>query len=204
MTTLDQHTDVFLAAAEAFVALADRIPRDAYARPALGEWSVQDLLGHTGRALRTVVDCLAKPGTSVEVLDAAAYYRAIHRTVDPAEIQERGVGEGALLAEGTAPLHDLLAQATTAVEGVENDDAVVGTRVGGMRLGTYLATRILELTVHSLDLSRATGVPAELPADALRVTVQVLTDLAMSQGSVEQVVLALSGREPLPTGYGVL
>ncbi|HWO65058.1 MAG TPA: hypothetical protein VNO31_33985, partial [Umezawaea sp.] len=48
---------------------------------------------------------------------------------------------------------------------------------GVMRLGDYALTRVLEATVHLLDLVAAVPGAAEVPERALRRTVDVLADL---------------------------
>ena len=44
----------YAGAAQAFLELAGQVPHQAWSRPALGEWDVRALTGHTSRALTTV------------------------------------------------------------------------------------------------------------------------------------------------------
>lgn len=86
------------------------------------------------------------------------------------------------------------------------DDAPVGTIVGGMALITYLPTRVVELTIHTLDLISALGEDVErpLPAPAAAITAQVIMDLAHHRGLDGPLLLAATGRRSLPEGFSVL
>lgn len=73
-------------------------------------------------------------------------------------------------------------------------DETVSTPFGRMRLADYLATRALELTVHSADLARALGIdlPAETRAasvPALRLCAELATD-----ATAADALAALTGR----------
>jgi hypothetical protein len=85
------------------------------------------------------------------------------------------------------------------------DDAVVETRVGSMTLIGYLPTRTFELVVHSLDLVAATGVavPAET-VEPIAACLQLAARLAATTADAGDLLLALTGRRPLPAGFTVL
>jgi hypothetical protein len=80
------------------------------------------------------------------------------------------------------------------------DDDPVNTFAGQITLIEYLATRVVELGVHTLDLQRATGQSPELHPDTSAVVLSVLTQLA----SPAPLILALTGRASLPSDYNVL
>jgi hypothetical protein len=69
-----------------------------------------------------------------------------------------------------------------------------------MRLADYLPTRVVELGIHTLDLQRATGQPMALPASAAAVVLGTLAELA----DVPTLLMAMTGRQPLPDGFNVL
>ncbi len=75
-----------------------------------------------------------------------------------------------------------------------------------MTLITYLPTRIVELTIHTLDLMAALGEDVErpVPAAVAAVTAQVIMELAHQQGRDGPLLLAATGRRPLPPGFTVL
>jgi len=156
-------------------------------RAALGEWSTRELAAHTLRAFVTIEGYLAAPPATDRVLaDAAEYYATA--LSDPTAHQ--GVAARARQAG-----RQLLAQiAATA------DDEPVNTFAGQITLAEYLATRVVEVGVHTLDLQRATGQRAELHPDTAAVVLSVLIQLT----SPVPVILALTGRVPLPDSFNAL
>ena len=168
---------------------------------ALGEWTTRELAAHALRAFITVEGYLAAaPVTDRVLADAAEYYATA--LSDPAAHQGvamRGRQAGRQLidpvGEAEATIERVLAQiAATA------DDEPVNTFAGQITLIEYLATRVVELGVHTLDLQRATGQFAELHSDTSAVVLSVLTQLAPPV----PVILALTGRAALPEGFNTL
>lgn len=192
----------FTQAAATFLDTLRNVGPEMWDRPgALGEWTTRELAAHTMRAFITIDGYLqAQPSTERVMADAGEYYatvladagvhqgvfsrarQAARQLIDP-------VGE----AEATAA-HTLALVASTA------DDEPVNTFAGQITLSEYLATRVVELGVHTLDLQRATGQLPQLHPDTSAVIVSVLTSLA----SPVPLVLALTGRAPLPAGFNVL
>ena len=84
------------------------------------------------------------------------------------------------------------------------DDAVASTPLGGIRLIDYLPTRAFELTVHGIDLARATR--QQIPDELLEATRPGLMLCATIAGADQRLeaLLALTGRQSLPTGFTVL
>jgi hypothetical protein len=70
--------------------------------------------------------------------------------------------------------------------------------VGGMRLSAYLPTRVLELTVHSLDLADALSVGFDFPAAAVDQTLTTLTQVGALTGQAPVVIRLLTGRGGSP------
>ncbi len=85
-----------------------------------------------------------------------------------------------------------------------SDTALVGTPAGGMTLIAYLPTRILELSIHALDLAAALGVEGTVPESAALVTLDLVGTLAARRGRAADLLLAATGRRGLPSGYTVL
>jgi hypothetical protein len=191
----------FREAAAWWVETVARIPADAWERPGLGEWSVRALVGHTSRSLLTVEAYLDAGATEFALTSPAAYYlQALPPGLDAAGITERGRQAG--IALGDDPLgaiQALYARVMVRLDATP-DEAPVGTLFGGMTLITYLPTRIVELTIHTLDLVVALGEEVErpLPAAAAAVTAQVIMDLAHRRGSDGLLLLAAAGRRPYP------
>jgi hypothetical protein len=73
-----------------------------------------------------------------------------------------------------------------------------------MPFADYLATRVVEVTVHTADLCAALGRAADVPEPAGCVTLRVLADLLAATGAgtvTASVIRALTGRGPLPAGF---
>jgi len=178
-----------------------------YDEPALGEWSVRDLLGHTSRSLSTVetyLDVALTDSGPVELADAVAYYHATADALaDSAAVVERGRAAGAVLGED--PIRALGALVVRVPERVRAAPAgaLVRTPFGMMTLEGYLPTRTLELTVHTCDLAAALGISADVPRAAAADTFTVVGGLAAAQGRASAALLALTGRRVLPAGYSV-
>lgn len=195
----------YVATARAFAAMVARIPVASYDGPGLGDWDLRALVGHTSRSVVTVLTYLDRPATEAVHGSAAAYYAAIAGgSFDPGEVLERGRAAGIALGDDpAASVAGLVEQVEERLRGV-GLGYVMETIVGPMRLGDYLPTRTFELVVHGLDLERATGVPAGLPHAALAEATGLAAAVAVLTGDGGQVLLALTGRAPLPEGFSVV
>ena len=195
----------FTAAARAVSDAVARVPRDAWDGPGLGEWTVRDLVGHTSRSLVTVIDYLARPVDREVVHSAAAYYTAVSAgTFDPAAVTERGRRAGRDLGDDPAARFRALVDEAVRVAERTDPDLVVHTIVGGMRVAAYLPTRTFKLCVHGLDIAAATGVPVDLPAQAVEEAASLAAVSAAQRGLGPDLLLALTGRRGLPPGFSVV
>ncbi|MFV2199025.1 maleylpyruvate isomerase N-terminal domain-containing protein [Nocardiopsis sp. LOL_012] len=168
--------------------------------PALGAWSVRDLVGHTGRALSTVESYLGASGP-VEVASAADYFR-IALESDPEVVAERGRAAGAALGSDPAAGARELAGRVPGVVEAAGEGALVATPFGVMELAEYLPTRTFELVVHTGDVCAALGERADPPEGAARSVLALAGVLAGDRLGV--VLGALTGRAALPAGFSVL
>lgn len=74
-----------------------------------------------------------------------------------------------------------------------------------MTSGDFLATWVVELAVHQLDLGDGSGHPTHGALRAVRRTVEAIADVDLPETwSDEQAVLVSLGRIPLPDDAGVL
>jgi uncharacterized protein (TIGR03083 family) len=179
--------------------------RGRWDRPGLGEWTVRDLVGHTSRALITVATYLdAEPGP-VAVESTRAYFLAAPQSgTAAAAVAERGREAGRALGDDpVAAVADLQERVQAKVASAP-DDAFVATVAGGMRLIEYLPTRTFELVVHTADLMSALGIAAAPPAVAAASALRLAADLALERDSAVDVLLALTGRRPLPDGFSIV
>lgn len=194
-------------AATSFAALVHEIPADAWDRPGLGDWDVRSLVGHTSRSLTTVRSYLQTTADREDVTTPQEYYVRVTPSalgIDPADVAERGRQAGRDLGDDPAATVDEL------VSGVLGELASVGDPlikvIGGMgiRLHTYLPTRVFELAVHGLDIARALDIPLQLPDDVLAEALDIATRTAIATGRGEELLLALTGRCALPPSFSVV
>jgi uncharacterized protein (TIGR03083 family) len=196
----------FAAAAHCFAGLVEDIPPTAWNGPGLGVWDLRALVGHTSRAVSTVATYLRQPAERVRVASAARYYAQFKQQSagNLSAVTERGRQAGAALGPQPAlAVRTLVEETLGALEAVP-DNPVIETIAGGMRLSAYLPTRTFELTVHSLDIGAATGIDVTPPAAALRESLHLGIDIALIYGDGHPVLRALTGRQPLPTGYSIV
>jgi len=201
--TVDETLPAFREASDWFLSVLRGIGDDQWSAPALGEWSVLELAAHASRAYATVADYLAPHG-EIDVDSAADYFRrAMPDAAVNAAIAQRGRDEA--LGMVGDPVEAIEARAAETFALIE--EAPVGSvcisRGGTISLGDYLATRVVELSVHTLDLADSVGLEyCEPPPQAARVSVSVLGALASSP-SPSVLLRALTGRVPLPRGFSV-
>jgi len=195
--------DHFAEAARAYADLVAAITPDQWTAPGLGEWDLRALVGHTSRSLITVETYLGQPAETEDLTSPAAYLAAI-ATVDPALVADRGRAAGeALGSDPATAVRGLVDRVLPLVAG--DDDPLVTTVAGGMRLRQYLPTRTFELVVHGLDIARAAGLPApDYSAGLLTEVLQLTAAAAALGGQGPELLLALTGRTTLPPGFSVV
>lgn len=143
----------------------------------LGDWTVRELYAHVSRSVTTTSELVASQ-SEPDLADAAAYFCAL-RGADGAAHVAAAARDWAAARDVDVLVGDFDGLAATTLAGVRaGGTAVVTTIAGAMRLSDYVLTRVLEATVHLLDLAAAVPGVATPPERALRRTVDVLTDLA--------------------------
>lgn len=177
---------------------------DRWGEPGLGEWDVRALVGHTSRSFLTIETYLGQPPERVEVPSAVAYYRATREIAAGPGVAERGRDAGRALGDDPATAVEEIAARVGALVRRCDGTELLTSVAGGMRLADYLPTRTFELTVHTTDLAVALGVPADVPGSAARQTLGLVTALAVEDGAAAPLLLAATGRRPLPPGFSVL
>ena len=184
---------------------ADR-GREAWDGAGLGDWDLRALVGHTSRALATVREALGRPAPlAPELAGPEDYFLRVSSLpgADPEAVRLRGVEAGSALGPApAAAFAKLFAETLGAVRAA--GDPVVGTIGGAMRLQHYLVTRVFELVVHGLDICAAAGLADPPPPRALDAALQLASRLALLRGEGADILLAVTGRAPLPAGFSVL
>ena len=194
--------DAFEHGASTFLDLLRGVSAEQWDQPeALGEMTTRELAAHTLRAFITIEGYLvAEPKTERVLADAVEYYTAALSDPNVHEgVATRARQAGRQLIDPVGESEVTIARVLALVASTANDEPV-NTFVGQITLTEYLATRVVELGVHALDLARATGQPAELHNDTATIVLSVLTQLA----SPTHLILALTGRQSLPDDYNVL
>jgi len=196
--------EVFLEAAEYYVATVNAVAANQWDLPGLGVWNIRALVGHTSRALLTVEQYSAEPLTETQVDSAITYFVRALNEADSNEIADRGKSAGIEL--GADPAGTVRSIADRVLQGIANvpDEAILGTPRGAVRMVDYLQTRVFELTVHTMDIQAALNQPLTPPQPALLTTMRILADLAVAQGRGADVALALTGRNALAWPFKLL
>jgi uncharacterized protein (TIGR03083 family) len=188
--------------AATFLAALRGVQPEQWDRPgALDDWTVRELAAHCLRAFITVDGYLmAQPSTDRVLADAAEYYAtALADTGVHQGVAMRARQAGRQLIDPVGEAESTITQVLALVASTA-DDEPVNTFAGQITLVEYLATRVVEIGVHTLDLQRATGQLAELHPDTSAITLSVLTQLT----SPVPIILALTGRASLPEHFNVL
>jgi hypothetical protein len=173
-------------------------------QPALGEWDVRALVGHTSRSFLTVETYLDRPAATVELATTADYFRATRAIAAGPAVAARGRDAGAALgSDPAAAVGEIAARVLRLLDSRDGTERVT-TIAGGMRLRDYLPTRTFELAVHTADLASAIGEPLDVPLTAATQALQVVNDLALADGLAGQLLLAATGRPRPPSGFSVL
>jgi uncharacterized protein (TIGR03083 family) len=195
----------YLSAADTVAELIDRVDPATLTGPGLGDWDLRALIGHTGRALVTVITYFDQPASSEDVASPEDYFALVAKVaVDPAAIAERGRQAGAALGdEPGSAFRDLVAQARAKVEATD-PDALIATIAGGMRVRAYLPTRTFELVVHGLDVAAAAGLALEFAPDVLVEAAQLAARICVVTGQAPVLLGALTGRAALPAGFSLV
>jgi uncharacterized protein (TIGR03083 family) len=156
------------------------LPHEAFERPTrLGAWTVRDLGGHLWRGLHRVIEGLGSPPPARIDVDAVTYWRAYDPTATGPDIAERAREVARRYPDAAALVADLRRVLDEVVEACRNtpDERPVPTWGPVMRLDELLATRVLELAVHGLDLADALGREPWLTPGAASITRGILVRL---------------------------
>jgi hypothetical protein len=199
----DDSRRAFTDAADWFVSTAAHVG-DRWTEPALGEWDVRALVGHTSRSLLTVEMYLARPAAVVEVASATDYFRATRAAAADPAVATRGWEAGAALGPDPAAAVGEIAGRVLPLVDAQSGTELVTTIAGGMRLNDYLPTRTFELAVHTADLATALGLPPDVPATAAAQALHIIAELAATDGLAGRLLLSATGRPGHPAGFSVL
>jgi uncharacterized protein (TIGR03083 family) len=157
---------------------------------ALPGWTVADLVAHLA-LVHDSVTALQRADRGVRPLDLPAYLATYPAGAAAIADRTRALADeaGRSLTGLVAVADANAARAAAVLDGLGAGDPVVVARRGPIRLGDFLATRVVELVVHADDLVRSLdrqpgpgpGAAQQLPADAVRMAVRVLLDALVAR-----------------------
>lgn len=148
-----------------------------WSAPGLGQWNVAQLVAHTVRATTRVPAYLEQPAEGPPVVDRIGYWRYDAAAEAPA-IAQRAIDEAAAITPSQLPQAFAAGHAQTLQAAQDaGADHVLFTIRGPMRLDEYVATRVLEVVVHHMDLRAALDLPPASDPEAARLVMQVLEGL---------------------------
>jgi uncharacterized protein (TIGR03083 family) len=197
--------EAFRQAAQFFAETVEKIRPSQWDESALGVWTVRDLVGHTNASFARVVEFSQTRADKVDVASAAQHYHVSLSAegIDDV-IAERGRAAGQGLGDDVPAMIRTGMQESLAVLEATPDGAIIMYPNGGIKLEHYLETRVLELTVHTLDILAATGIEIEPQREALSCTLHLLADLAVDSGFGGQLALLATGRGVIADRFSVL
>ena len=149
----------------------------AWDRPALGSWTLAELVAHLVRGATRVTAYVPEPVPDEPSVDRIEYCRFDADAEAPA-IAGRAVEEAAAVEAHTLPGRFSVGWRASAAAASDHGPAqLLPTFRGPMRLDEYLATRVLEMVVHHLDVRVALDQPPASPPAAARMTMAILEGL---------------------------
>lgn len=175
MTAL-RELDAFAAECQTAEATLHDIPDEAWSLPGLGEWNLAELVAHLTRGAGRLSEYAdERRGHEEEpVCDRVSYWLDDLEAEAPA-IAERARQAAAAVTPTEWP--DRFARAwrasASAVEQL-GPEAVIPTLRGPMQVVEYLATRVLEVTVHHADVRSALDLPPVGMIEAEQITQAIL------------------------------
>ncbi|MGK5531601.1 sterol carrier family protein [Streptomyces sp. URMC 129] len=173
----DRVRDALLAQAEFVRLAAHGLTAEQQAKPSgLPGWTVHTLLAHIARQIDALPRLLAEPAPAA-TRPAIDLDRWAVSTAGIADDLDRATRRDAEARPDQVAAIDAAAEEMEAVlETALREDVLIPLPFGPMRALDFSVTRIVELVVHSDDLTRATGVAVRLDRQALACTVRVLAD----------------------------
>jgi len=180
-----------------------RIRPEQWTLHGLGEWDVRSLVGHALRGVTTAPMYLATPTDEISVHSVADYFRFARSAPDLHQgVAERGRAAGIELGDDPAAVVDAAVEEAIAVVMATPLDATLTLPWGTMRLREYLATRIIEVTVHTDDICRAIGIEHVASEAESRLVLESLVTTAGTREGMS-MIRAVLGRDSLPDGFNL-
>jgi uncharacterized protein (TIGR03083 family) len=164
-----QVSDVVLGLEEPQFALATRCP----------PWDVKGLLGHLWRDVDRIASSLTEPPAAEATNDAVSYFRSYDPVAEGPAITQRSLEVAALFAAGADLARSFDEHWRACLEAARSEEPgrLLQTRLTGIRLDDFCATRVLEVAVHGMDLADALGRGPWITPAGAEVTTGILRSL---------------------------
>jgi uncharacterized protein (TIGR03083 family) len=170
--------------------LVSELPEEDFGRPTrCTEWNVKELVAHMYRDVLRVFTGLSESAPEAADTDSVSYWRAYAPVDDATDIADRAKEIAAQHETGQAMAEawNDLWQRSVALAATSDRDRIVRTWRPTLTLDDLLRTRVLEITVHRMDLNAALDLPPDPTEGGLEIT--------------EEILLGLLG-QALPDGLG--
>ncbi len=185
------------------------LPDDEFARPTrLQPWDVLHLVAHLYRDMERVPLALEEPQPAIAPDTDAVTYWHYDRIENAARTQARAnlvVGNYDSAAALTRAFDAIQQQAISLLDNTD-PDLIIRTWEPIMRVDHFATTRVVEVTVHGLDLAHALERPLDMDNDAMTITSDVLFELLAARLPPQLTwdrttwIEKGSGRSPLTPG----
>ncbi|MBL1065989.1 maleylpyruvate isomerase family mycothiol-dependent enzyme [Streptomyces sp. 7-21] len=173
----DRVRDALLGQVESVRLAARQLDDERLAAPSgLPGWDVRTLLAHLAGQIDALPRLLAEPppaATRPET-DLNRWTVSVASLADKTDARARS--DAAATADQAAAIDAAAEELEAVLETAVREDVLLPHDLGAMRALDFTVTRVVELVVHSDDLTRATGVPVRLHRQAMAATARVLAD----------------------------
>lgn len=171
--------DALRVEADALTPVLDALRRDDLGRPTrLPEWDVQVLAAHVVRGVDRVRAYLTETLPDTAELTWTTYFTTATSTAAPGDVSGRARAFAAAINDRqVAEVWRSTVDETVRLAGIAHPDRCLQTPFGSIRLDHYLPSRVLEVTVHGLDLRHALGLEEVATPAGLAVTTALLDAL---------------------------
>jgi uncharacterized protein (TIGR03083 family) len=157
------------------------MPEEDFDRPTrLPEWNVKQLLGHMTRGVERINVFLDAPPPPAADTDAISYWTRYDPFTDSSEVAQRGkdVAAGYESGQQLAAAWDETWRRAAGRAGTEDRERLVEVSWGpALTLDEYVKTRVLEITVHRMDMENALGLKGWGTDAAISIVDEILEGL---------------------------
>jgi uncharacterized protein (TIGR03083 family) len=158
---------------------------------------LRQLAVHTLRAGLRLVELTANPVEGEPEKATVTYYRYDPAALGPGVVQRAQNDSEALAGKDLVEQwREGFAAAAASARAHLDDDPVLATPVGTIRLREYIPTRCVEVTIHTMDLRHALGLEPDPTLEGLTVTCDVLRTMLgadLRPMGMDDVRFALTG-----------